>query len=69
MRHYSFVKLKAADGSDGPWWTDTEDFLTKVAQSSGRLLTGGEPDIPTVAKMVLNDFQRYLVILIKTLGS
>uniref|UniRef100_A0A7E4VBH1 Nucleolar GTP-binding protein 2 n=1 Tax=Panagrellus redivivus TaxID=6233 RepID=A0A7E4VBH1_PANRE len=39
-------------------WTDAEDFMTKLANSAGRLLKGGEPDINTVAKMVLNDFQR-----------
>jgi ribosome biogenesis GTPase A len=39
-------------------WTDAEDFLTKIALMSGRLLKGGEPDLPTVSKMVLNDFQR-----------
>lgn len=39
-------------------WTDAEDFMSKVAIKSGRLLKGGEPDIITVAKMVLNDFQR-----------
>ena len=58
-RHYTFVKLKEpADPEGGPWWTDAEDFLAKVALSSGRLLRGGEPDIKTVAKMVLTDFQR-----------
>jgi nuclear GTP-binding protein len=55
MRHYSFVK---SDGTEGPWWTDADEFMTKIATASGRLLKGGEPDIPTVAKMVLNDFQR-----------
>jgi ribosome biogenesis GTPase A len=39
-------------------WTDVESFLTKIALMSGRLLKGGEPDLSTVAKMVLNDFQR-----------
>jgi len=39
-------------------WEDAEDFMTKIAKASGRLIKGGEPDIPTVAKMVLNDFQR-----------
>ena len=39
-------------------WEDVEDFMTKIAVANGRLLKGGEPDIPTVAKMVLNDFQR-----------
>lgn len=39
-------------------WTDSIDFLERFARRSGRLLKGGEPDISTVAKMVLNDFQR-----------
>lgn len=39
-------------------WTDHMDFLTKLANRMGKLLKGGEPDINTVAKMVLNDWQR-----------
>jgi len=39
-------------------WKDTEDFLTKLAIRSGKLLKGGEPDLDTVAKMVLYDWQR-----------
>lgn len=39
-------------------WEDAEDFLRKLAQKSGKLLKKGEPDISTVAKMVLNDWQR-----------
>ena len=39
-------------------WTDHNDFLERVAQKYGKLLKGGEPDINTVAKMVLNDWQR-----------
>jgi nuclear GTP-binding protein len=39
-------------------WKDYEDFLTKMAKKSGRLLKGGEPDLNAVAKMVLNDWQR-----------
>lgn len=39
-------------------WTDTEDFMTKIALKQGRLLKGGEPDICSIAKVVLNDFQR-----------
>ncbi|CAD6186479.1 unnamed protein product [Caenorhabditis auriculariae] len=39
-------------------WEDVEDFMTKVAFKQGRLLKGGEPDISTVAKAILNDFQR-----------
>jgi len=34
------------------------DFLEQLARKSGRLLKGGEPDIASVAKMVLNDWQR-----------
>ncbi|XP_066256796.1 uncharacterized protein Ns2 [Euwallacea similis] len=39
-------------------WKDSIDFLEKMAQRSGRLLKGGEPDISSVAKMILNDWQR-----------
>ncbi|KAM9213291.1 nucleolar GTP-binding protein 2 isoform 2-T2 [Leptosomus discolor] len=39
-------------------WEDTEDFLEKLASRTGKLLKGGEPDIQTVSKMVLNDWQR-----------
>jgi nuclear GTP-binding protein len=39
-------------------WTDPIDFLTKLAIRSGKLLRGGEPDVDTVAKMVLYDWQR-----------
>lgn len=34
------------------------DFLEQMARRAGRLLKGGEPDINSVAKMVLNDWQR-----------
>lgn len=39
-------------------WTDHEDFLTQFARKSGRLLKGGDPDLSTSAKMILNDWQR-----------
>uniref|UniRef100_A0A8C5IQP0 Nucleolar GTP-binding protein 2 n=1 Tax=Junco hyemalis TaxID=40217 RepID=A0A8C5IQP0_JUNHY len=39
-------------------WTDTVDFLEKLAARTGKLLKGGEPDLQTVSKMVLNDWQR-----------
>ncbi|XP_065843289.1 nucleolar GTP-binding protein 2-like isoform X1 [Oscarella lobularis] len=39
-------------------WESAEDFLKQLASKSGKLLKGGEPDIDTVAKMVLNDWQR-----------
>ncbi|XP_068180378.1 nucleolar GTP-binding protein 2 isoform X2 [Antennarius striatus] len=41
-----------------PTWDSAEDFLEKLAFRSGKLLKGGEPDLPTVSKMVLNDWQR-----------
>lgn len=34
------------------------DFLEQLAKKMGKLLKGAEPDINTVAKMVLNDWQR-----------
>ncbi|KAM8997318.1 nucleolar GTP-binding protein 2 [Ara ararauna] len=39
-------------------WNDPEDFLEKLASRTGKLLKGGEPDLQTVSKMVLNDWQR-----------
>ena len=39
-------------------WESSKDFLEKVAQKSGKLLKGGEADIQTVSKMVVNDWQR-----------
>lgn len=39
-------------------WDTPEIFLETLARRSGKLLKGGEPDVNTVAKMVLNDWQR-----------
>ncbi|XP_056141701.1 nucleolar GTP-binding protein 2 [Lampris incognitus] len=41
-----------------PTWSSAEDFLEKLALRTGKLLKGGEPDVATVSKMVLNDWQR-----------
>lgn len=41
-----------------PTWSSSEDFLEKLAFRTGKLLKGGEPDLSTVSKMVLNDWQR-----------
>ncbi|XP_028985926.1 nucleolar GTP-binding protein 2 [Betta splendens] len=41
-----------------PTWNSPEDFLEKLAYRTGKLLKGGEPDLSTVSKMVLNDWQR-----------
>lgn len=39
-------------------WTDSEDFLSQLGKKSGRLLKKGEPDIETVSRMILRDWQR-----------
>jgi nuclear GTP-binding protein len=39
-------------------YTTDEEFLEKLARKFGKLLKGAEPDVQTVAKMVLNDYQR-----------
>ncbi|KAJ3214278.1 GTPase required for pre-60S ribosomal subunit nuclear export and maturation [Dinochytrium kinnereticum] len=39
-------------------WEDHIDFLTQVAKKTGKLLKGAEPDLTTVAKMILNDWLR-----------
>ena len=39
-------------------WEDPEDFLDLYAQKTGKLLKKGEPDVATVAKMMLNDWIR-----------
>ncbi|KAG7475465.1 nucleolar GTP-binding protein 2 [Solea senegalensis] len=41
-----------------PTWNSAQDFLEKMALRCGKLLKGGEPDLSTVSKMVLNDWQR-----------
>ncbi|XP_053671046.1 nucleolar GTP-binding protein 2 [Anopheles nili] len=39
-------------------WTDHIDFLEQIARKTGKLLKKGEPDVQTVSKMILNDWQR-----------
>jgi len=39
-------------------WTSPLDFLEKLCKRTGKLLKGGEPDVKSVSKMVLNDWQR-----------
>lgn len=39
-------------------WKDHIHFLELLARKSGRLLKGGEPDLDSIAKMVLTDFMR-----------
>jgi len=39
-------------------WEDSTDFLNQYAKRSGKLLKGGEGDINTCAKMILQDWQR-----------
>ena len=39
-------------------WKDVDMFLEQLARKKGKLLKGGEPDMNSVAKVVLNDFLR-----------
>ena len=39
-------------------WVDSEDFITQVAERTGKLLKGGEPDINNVCKSIIFDWQR-----------
>jgi len=39
-------------------WVDLEDFLTQIANRTGKLRKGAEPDLKAVSKMVLMDWQR-----------
>jgi len=39
-------------------WENVDDFLEQFCKKSGRLLKGGEPDIETASRMMLQDFQR-----------
>jgi len=39
-------------------WKDDDEFLALLAEKKGRLLKGAEPDLKTVAKMLLNDWSR-----------
>jgi len=37
---------------------DAEKILIKIAKRRGRMFKGGEPDVDTVARLIINDFQR-----------
>jgi nuclear GTP-binding protein len=39
-------------------WEDSTDFLNQYAKKTGKLLKGGEGDVNTCAKMILQDWQR-----------
>ncbi|KAH8358086.1 hypothetical protein KR084_002002 [Drosophila pseudotakahashii] len=39
-------------------WNTCTHFLEQLAQKTGKLLKGGEPDVTVTARMVLNDWQR-----------
>lgn len=39
-------------------WTDSDGFLTQLAVKRGKLGKGGEANLDTVAKMVLNDWSK-----------
>jgi nuclear GTP-binding protein len=46
------------DVKEADYAGDPVEFLSILARKGGRLLKGGEPDVDSVAKMVLNDFLR-----------
>ena len=39
-------------------WTDADDFIEQVAEKTGKLLAGGNPDINNVCKTIIMDWQR-----------
>lgn len=39
-------------------WSSSKDFLEQLANKSGKLLKGGDPDVTVTSRMVLNDWQR-----------
>ncbi len=39
-------------------WIDHEDFISQLAVNYGKLKKGGEPDLKTMSKIVLMDWQR-----------
>jgi nuclear GTP-binding protein len=47
-----------SDPNDTTQSWDPEDFLDKLARMKGRLLKGGEPDLNSVAKIMLSDWVR-----------
>ncbi|KAJ2755934.1 GTPase required for pre-60S ribosomal subunit nuclear export and maturation [Coemansia sp. BCRC 34490] len=47
QRHYNIDK-----------WDDAYDFLTELANATGKLNKGGEPNLHVVSKMVINDWLR-----------
>lgn len=53
VKHEHILKTYAVED-----FSTADEFLEKLARKMGKLLKGAEPDLPTVAKMVLNDFQR-----------
>ena len=40
------------------------DFLSQLALMKGKLLKGGEPDMSSVARAMINDFQRVNIYFI-----
>ena len=44
-------------------WTDSIDFLSKMAAQKGKLLKGGEPDVKNVSVTLINDWQRVFFFL------
>ena len=39
-------------------WENAEDFIGQVAERTGKLLKGGEPDVNNVCRSIITDWQR-----------
>ena len=39
-------------------WQNAEDFIGQVAEKTGKLLKGGEPDVNNVCRQIIMDWQR-----------
>ena len=37
-------------------WTDSEDFIVQVAERTGKLKKGGEPDINNTCRSIITDW-------------
>jgi nuclear GTP-binding protein len=58
LQRVSEVYIKRQYGIQS--WSDTLDFLSKVAAQNGKLLRGAEPDINSVSVSIINDWQRVM---------
>ncbi|KAL3309845.1 Nucleolar GTP-binding protein 2 [Cichlidogyrus casuarinus] len=59
LARYLLPKLDPDEKEDKETWANNSEMLLElVAKQTGRLLKGGEADLSTTARRILNDFQR-----------